>query len=261
MLEDSYQTRGLSFAFLIGPPRNLSRQIGMGIHSAVCDVLGVDDIGFKYQPGEPQPSGERTFSIHLTREDGRQRFTVEIDQQANQQPIRLLLGYEWPASNEVVFGDFDATCDAAFKVLGDGWQRVLAEARIRGQVHARGGSAVSFLSRDVLGVSKGDRIDEHLSFTAIKYETVAAEFARGAELTNPKRDVSVEVLRQDPRSLYVEVMSQWPQVAISADGTVRVDPGTIRSFQSSPSEYLLDTIGYTESVVLPFLDRARPRPR
>ncbi len=261
MLRNSYQTRGLSFAFLIGPPRNLSRQIGMGIHSAVCDVLGVDDIAFKYQPGESQPS-ERTFSIHLTREDGRQRFAVEIDQQANQQPIRVLLGYEWPVSNKLVFDDFDAACDAAFGVLGDGWQRVLAEARIRGQVHAPGGSAVSFLSRDVLGVSKEDRrIDERLSFTAIKYETVAADFARGSELTNPKRDVSVEVLRQDSRSLYVEVMSQWPQVAISPDGTVRVDPGTIRSFQSPPSEYLLNTIDYTESVVLPFLDQTRTKRR
>jgi len=262
MLRNSYQTRALSFAFLIGPPKNLSRQMGMSIHSAVCDVLGVDDIGFKYQPGEPQPSGERTFSIQLTREDGRQRFTVEIDQQANQQPIRALLGYEWPVSNKLVFEDFDATCEAAFEVLGDGWQRVLAEARIRGQVHAPGGSAVSFLSRDVLGVSKEDqRIEERLSFTAIKYETVAAEFDRGSELTNPKRDVSVEVLRQDPRSLYVEVMSQWPQVAISSDGTVRVDPGAIRNFQSPPSEYLSNTIDYTELVVLPFLDRTRTKRR
>ncbi len=262
MLKNSYRTRGLSFAFLIGPPRNLSRQVGMGIHAAVCDVLGVDDIGFKYQPGERQPSGERTFSIHLTREDGRQSFTVEIDQQANQQPIRVLLGYEWPVSNNLVFDDFDATCHAAFEVLGEGWQRVLAEARIRGQVHAPGGSAVSFLSRDVLGVSEEDpRIDERLAFTAIKYETVAAEFAPGSELANPKRDVSVEVLRQDSRSLYVEVMSQWPQVAISSDGTVRVDPGTVRNFQSPPSEYLMDTIDYTESVVLPFLDRTRTKRR
>lgn len=96
---------------------------------------------------------------------------------------------------------------------------------------------------------------------AIKYETVAAEFVRGEELANPKRDVSVEVLRQDPRSLYVEVMSQWPQIAIASDGTVRVDPGTIRSFQSPPSEYLLDTIDYTESVVLPFLEQTRTKRR
>ncbi|WP_419160957.1 hypothetical protein [Candidatus Palauibacter sp.] len=258
MLKNSYQTRGLSFAFLIGPPKNLTRQIGMSIHSAVCEALGVDDIGFRYQPGESQPGGERTFSINLTREEGRQRLTVEVGQQAHQQPIRLLLRYEWPASNKLVFDDFDSTCDAAFAVLGDGWQRVLAEARIRGQVHAPGDSAISFLSRDVLHLPKSGRpIDDgRLSFMALQYETVAAEFTQGAELSNPKRDVSVEVLRQDPRSLYLEVMSQWPQVAAAPDGTVHIDPGTIRSFQSPPSEYLTNTIDYTESVLLPFLDQA-----
>ena len=150
VLRDSYQTRGLSFAFLIGPPRNLERQIGMAIHAAICEALGLDDIGFKYQPGDTQPGGEKTF------------------------------------------------------------------------------------------------------------ETVASAFVQGEELSNLKRDVSVEVLRQDPRSLYLEVMSQWPQVAVSPDGTVHLDPGTIRSFELPPSEYLINTVDYTESVLLPFLDHFRP---
>ncbi|WP_425153257.1 hypothetical protein [Candidatus Palauibacter sp.] len=257
MLKNSYQTRGLSFAFLIGPPRNLTRQIGMSIHSAVCEALGVDDIAFQYQPGERQRSGERLFSISLTREDERKSLTITIDRKAQDDPVRLFLGCSWPTSNDVVFEDFDLACEAAFTSLGDSWQRVLAEARIRGQAHAPDGSAVSFLSRDVLRLSRSDPRFHHdrLSFVSLKYETAAVQFAQGDELSNPKRDVSVAVLREDPRSLYVEVMSQWPQVTLSSEGAVSIDPSRIRSFRSPPSEYLSNTIDYTESVVLPHLDK------
>ena len=106
MLRDSYQTRGLSFAFLIGPPRNLERQIGMAIHAAICEALGLDDIGFKYQPGDTQPGGEKTFSKSLTHEDGPRHLAIQVDHQAHGQPVRLLLTCEWPTSNKLIFDDF-----------------------------------------------------------------------------------------------------------------------------------------------------------
>ena len=114
---------------------------------------------------------------------------VEINRPALNAPVRLLFRYDWPKSNELAFQDFDLASEAVFGALGGGSHRVLAEARVRGQVH-------------------------------------------------------------------VDVMSQWPQLAVSSDGTVEIGPANIRSFLSTPSEYLKDAIAYTESVVLPLLVRS-----
>ena len=260
MLLNSYRTRGVNFAFLVGPPRTLTRQTGMEIHGAVCEALGVDDISFQYSPGKNQP-GATAFTIHLGREQDRQKLVVEINGPVQKTPIRLFFGYDWPESTQLVFQDFDLMCEAVFSVLGDDWQRVLAEARVRGQAHARGDSAVSFLSRNVVRLPESDRGDPDgkPSFVALKYETTATDFPSGDPLASPKRDVSVEVLRNDPRCIYVEVMSQWPQLALSPGGAVQIDPAKIRTFQSPPSEYLKDTLEYTESVVLPFLEPSGPK--
>ena len=92
-------------------------------------------------------------------------------------------------------------CEAVFGVLGEGWQRVLAEARIRGQLHSKGDSAVSYLGRSVLPVVGGSENTGDVSFLAFKYETVASDFPAEDLLANPKREVSVEVLRSDPRCI------------------------------------------------------------
>ena len=68
--------------------------------------------------------------------------------------------------------------------------------------------------------------------------------------------MSVEVLRDDARCIYVEVMSQWPQLAAEPSTTLQIDPDKIRTFESPPSIYLNDTMEYTESVVLPMLETA-----
>lgn len=250
MLTNSYRTRGANFAFLVGPPQNLTRRDGMNIHASVCDALGVDDISFKYTPGD---DANKNFAIHLGREQGREKLTLEINGPVGDTPLRLFFGAEWPRSAQAAFEDFDLASEAVFGLLGDGWQRVLAEARVRGQAHAKGDSAVSFLSRGVLGLP-----GEGMSFAAFKYETEAAEATPEDPLANPKRDVSVEVLREDPRCVYVEVMSQWPQIATPSGQAVALDPEKVRPFDSPPSDYLRDTVEYTESAVFPLLDRSRP---
>lgn len=255
MLADSYRTRGANFAFLAGPPRVLTRQNGMEIHSAICEALGADDLSFKYTPGASAPGSEKPFAIHLAREQGPQKLTVEINGSVQNTPLRLFFGYEWPQSNHMAFQDFDLVCEAVFSVLGEGWQRVLAEARVRGQVHAMGDSAVEFLGRKVLGDATGNETGE-LAFAAFKYETAAGTFPESEPLANPKRDVTVEVLRDDVRCIYVEVMSQWPQMAADPGTTIQIDPDKIRSFEAPPSVYLNDTMEYTDSVVLPMLEDA-----
>ena len=257
MLADSYRTRGATFAFLIGPPRSLTRQDGTRIHSAVCDVLGADDIAFQFQASEHTPGGGKGFSIHLQRQEDRENMVVEIGSSAQNAPIRLLFRYDWPASNQLVFDDFDLASEAVLSSLGEGWQRVLAEARVQGQIDVATASAVSFLSSGLFRFpSRADGAQDDLSFLGFKYETSPGDFAEEDQLANPKRDVSVEVLREDPRCLYLEVMSQWPQLSVSPDGTVELSPGRIRAFRSPPSEYLRDTINYVDAVVLPLLRRA-----
>lgn len=259
MLTNSYRTRGVNFAFLAGPPRDLTRHTGMEIHSAICEALGADDLSFKFTPGDRRPGGEKPFAIHVARDErGPEKLAIELNGSVQNTPVRVFCGYEWPRSAELAFQDFDLVCDAIFQVLGDGWQRVLAEARVRGQLHAQGDSAVSFLGDRVLPFVANSENTGELSFLAFKYETAASGFPVGDPLANPKRDVSVEVLRDDPRCIYVEVMSQWPQIAVVRREGVQIDPETIRSFESPPSAYLADTTSYVESVVLPLLAEAGP---
>ena len=259
MASDSYRTRGAIFVFLIGPPKNLTRHDGISIYCAVAEALGADDMSFRFQSGERQPDGTTGFSIQMERQSGREKLNIEISSTDPNSPIRLLFRYEWPASNQLFLEDFDAGSQAVFEALGADWQRVLAEARIRGQVDVRGGSGLTYLSDHLIRLTeKGHAAHGRLSFLGFKYETAAADFTDADQLANPKRDVSVEVLREDPRCLYLEVMSQWPQLAIAPDGTVELSPGRIRAFPSAPSVYLRNTITYLDTAVLPLVFRTDP---
>ena len=258
MIATSYRTRGVSFAFLIGPPKTLTRQDGMAIHNAICNKLGFEDISFRYSPGENQPKGGMAFSIELERKQGSGAFKVIIDNAGQQAPVRLFIDYTWPPSREHVDQDIDLAAEAFFESLGEEpWQRVMAETRIRGQTDAKGGSAVSFLRSDVLHMSDGEvaGLGGPLSHLSLKYETEAG-FTADDPLGHPKREVSIEVLREDHRCLYVEVMSQWSQVPVSGQGRIEIDARTIRTFASAPSEYLKESVEYVQSVVLPLFERS-----
>ena len=258
-MNDSYRTRGTVFAFLIGPPRILDRQDGMRIHSAVCEALGVDDIAFRFQPGRPDPNRTMGYSIQMERQSGREKVTFEISATDPNAPVRILFVYDWPASNQLFLEDFDAASKAMFDALGNDWQRVGAEARIRGQVQASGGTGLNHLSEHLAPLTR--RVDarhDRLSFLGFKYETAAAGLVETDHLANPKREVSVEVLREDPRCLYLEVVSHWPQLAIARDGTLEVAPGSVRAFRSTPSSYLTDALDYLNGTVLPLVFRPGP---
>lgn len=245
----------------------LSRQEAMQIHDAVCEKLGVDDVAFQYQTTsseqEPDqgPRGEsRGFAIQLQREQGRGTFNVTLDKDPNvqdpgrQNPVRFLVQYTWPPTRQHVSEDLDLASEAVFETLGEDWQRVLAEARVRGQVEAQGGSGVDYLAEQVLGFEEADleNLDAPVSFATVGYETPAQDPASDDQLSSPKREVTLEVLREDPRSLYVEVVSQWPQFAAQAKGQqVQINPQRLRQFTAVPSDYVEDTVDYIRTVLLP----------
>lgn len=246
----------------MGPPRTLTRGKGMQVYEAVCQKLGANDFSFKYSTGDAQPGGPRggkSFQIAMERPQGTGQFRIVVDNQGPQAPVRLLVEYPWPKSREHVFEDVDLAVEAAFEALGEDWNRVLAETRVRAQVEAKGDSAAVFLAGEILHLSEGEigSLEAPISFLGIKYETEAADPVEGNPLAHPKREVSVEVLREDPRSLYVELMCQWPQTAaVVRGGTLEIDTRKVRTFSQNPSEYLRNSIDYLNSVVLPLFSRS-----
>lgn len=258
MIPTSFRTRSVVFAYLFGPPRLLSRQEGVAVYDAVCTALGVDDLTFRYGATEsgdvPATTAERSrgFSVQIERKMGRGSYKVTIDNSSVNQPIRFLAEYLWPPSREHVSEDFDATAEAVFGALTGQWQRVLAETRIRGQLEAAGGSALAFLSEQALRIEPNRLalLEAAPQFVGISLETPPGDPTEADPLHQPKREISLQVLREDKRSVYVELMSQWPQLAIVGQGEIEVDARRIRSFDHAPSAYIRNSVDYLQERVL-----------
>ena len=260
MIDSSILQRGVMFACLFGPPRTLSRQDGMNVHSRICEQLGVDDVSFRYSTTGDEKS--RGFSIQMERAQGRGEFSVTIDNKSINDPVRLHVGYTWPPSREHVYEDIDLASEATFDAIGSGMNRVLVEARIRAQVESRGGSAANYLAQNVLRLTDSDFeiLQAQPNYFAIKYEVPAGHPSPGHPLSNPKRDMSVEALREDPRVLYLELMSQWPQLAPSGTpgGGIQIDVSNLRPLGEPPSTYLKEAMGYLTNVAIPLFSRSQP---
>lgn len=247
---------------MIGPPRILSRKDGSEIHDSVCNALGYDDFTFKYlaspvlsegqESGEPRPGKSRGFAIQMARQQGRGALKISIDNANISQPVRFLVEYTWPSSREHVYEDIDAAAEASFHVLGNNWQRVMAEARVRLQFEARGGSAIRFLTEQALYLddSRLQHLETAPSFASIMLETPAGNPTSADPFHQPRREIKIEVLREDERCVYIEVMSQWPQLAPTANGSMAVDPSRIRTFDYPPSDYIRNTLSFMQDNVL-----------
>lgn len=260
MIPTALTTRGVVFAYLFGPPRVLDRRVGMEIHDAVCKELGVDDFAFKYAAapagGDEPPDPSRGFSIQLQRKQGRGAFTITVDNQNIKAPIRFFVQYTWPPTRAHVQEEIDAASDATFRVLGEGFQKVLAEARLRTQVEAHGGDATEFMLNRVLRLNPDalERLEARPTFASMLFETPAGQPGEAESLKDPKREIKIEGLREDSRCLYVEVMSQWPQLAQPPEGALGVDPSMIRKIDKLPSEYIANTEQYLSEHVMRFFE-------
>lgn len=260
MIGTSFRTRGVVFAFLIGPPRVVTRKEGMEIHEKVCNALGVEDLSFKYTSGaspEMMQGVVGGWAIQIERTIGRGVLRLTLDCAQNQiglvQPVRVLMEHTWPPSLENVKEDLDSLYEATFEALGHGWQRVLAEVRVRGQLQAKGDSSVDYLLSSVMRFPKAalSGLTGKPDFLSVGLEIPAGDPTEGDALNQPKREVRVEVLRDDPRSLYLEVMSQWPQVAQLSGNVLELDARRIRTFDAKPSQYLQHGMDFTTDHVIP----------
>jgi len=219
----------------------------------VCDALRHDDLSFRYTSSssseEPYSKG---FSIALERKEGRGLFVVTIDNENVNVPIRLLLEYTWPPSLEHAKDMFDMTADAAFAALTGDWQRVLAEVRLRAQCDTRDHDGLGYLRGTLLGQSSDWIADlgAPLSFCGVKLHVAATPPRGDDQLQGAKRELAVEVLREEPGGIYFELMSQWPWFAsIPLAPGSPVDPLSVRRIDAKPSEYVDNAFAYLDGRV------------
>jgi hypothetical protein len=134
---------------------------------------------------------------------------------------------------------------AVFSALDGDWQRVIAEVRIRAQCTCASNDGLDYITTQVLGpnVDWPKLFRSNLSHSSVRLE-VEAQYPKSA-LDTPKRELTLEVLRGDPRSLYVELMSQWPQFPMNAP----MDPARVREFKSEPSKYIDDADSFLRNAM------------
>lgn len=238
MQPQSLSTRSVSFAFLFGPPRTVARDEAAGLYDAVCRELHIEDFVFRYSTSEPDMSERsRGFSITLERKEGRGGFKVAVDQSRADNPLRLLMEFAWPPSLVHVQERFDLAAEAVFRALRGPWQRVMAETRTRAQCYAAANDASSYLQKSLLRLSP-DRIavlGPTPKFVSVGLHT-APETQTTDPLESPAHRVTMEVLREDPRAIYLELISTWSQVPLGTAGAVSLEK--VRPISASPSEYV-----------------------
>ncbi len=242
MLSNSLQFRAVHFAYLFGPPRLVSRTEASEVYGKVCEAVGNDDFTFSYGKSEQQatPPEARGFGIRLLRPEGRGGLEIKVENPSLAVPIRLFMGYTWPPSLASAREAFDLAAGAIFSSLQGKWTKLIAETRIRAECAVSGPDALGFLTGEMLGRAAGwiDSLGKPLSFCSLKFEVEPQPTTDS--LATPKRDLTLEVLREDRTKLYLELMSQWPQIAMSG----AVDLNKLRPIDRNPSDYIEDTRVY-----------------
>jgi hypothetical protein len=237
MQAHSLTTRSANFAFLFGPPRTLGRQEAARVYDRVCDKLKIDDFAFQYQSAKDSVKSQG-FRIHLERREGRGLLGITLENPNVHLPMRLSLDYVWPPTLEHVYDQFDLAATAVFDALEGNWQRVRAEARLRAHCTVHSRSALAFLREEFLKVPAGwlDSLGQPLTFINCKFVTAAAGPIEGP-LDGPGRELSIEVLREDPACIYFDLLSTWSPIA-APDAASEPRPAAVRAIDQAPSDYV-----------------------
>ena len=250
MLANSFSLRGIRFAFLFGPPRLVKREEASRVHSAVCDTTHLDDFSFKYSTIAPEERlASKGFSIVFERKEGRGTLGAIIDNRNINGPIRILLEYTWPPSIEHVKENFDIISNSVFDSLEGNWTRVFAEVRLRAQCNTRSGNGLTFLKEKVLGLPQEyiSGLGDSLSFCSVKLRVDATQPQPPSEdqIEGARRELLIEILQEDPTSVYLELVSGWPQVApLPRNQTGNIVIENIRRIDSNPSEYIEEALSF-----------------
>lgn len=238
MIPGSVRTRGVTFAYLFGPPRFVKRDEAYKIHGAACAAISCEDLAFQYLNPEANVRGSQAFRLEFQRKEGHGAYTITLDNAGMQAPIRLLLEYTWPPSLEHITQTMDTTSKAVFEHLEGQWQKVLAEVRIRAQCETRENSALEFMKGSVFRLKP-----EWFNSLGQKLQDLSTKFIVAASpsedpMENPRRELMIETLKEDRRGLFVELMSQWPQLPEASVPGGGLDLSSVRRIEAPPSAYI-----------------------
>jgi len=248
MLANSFRLRGIRFAFLFGPPRFVKRDEASKIHSAVCDKTHLDDFSFKYSTIEPEERlASKGFSIVFERKEGRGTVSARIDNKNIQEPVRILLEHTWPPTSEHVMEYFDSISQSVYDSLEGNWTKILAEVRLRAQCNTHSNDGLAFLREKVLGLPAEciSALGEPLTFCSVKLEVGATQPTSEDQIKGAKRELLIEPLREDQTCVYLELVSQWPQLApvqTNQSGPIVIE--NIRRIDSNPSTYIEEALSF-----------------
>jgi hypothetical protein len=224
---------------LFGPPRVVEREEASRLHGRLCDALKRDDVSFRYNPAEQAvPQQSRGFAIQMERPEGRGGFRVTVDYKGADNPLRLLMEFHWAPSEVHVHEQFDITAETVFDVLEGEWQKVMAECRIRAQCSTRSGGGLDFLRDELLRLDgrRADALGSPVAFASVNLRALPATQTQDP-LANPRRELTAEVLREDPKAVYLELMSQWAQFPVAGK---QINLAAIRRIDEKPSSYIED---------------------
>ena len=116
---------------------------------------------------------------------------------------------------------------------------MMAEVKLHAQCDVRTASALTDIRDNVIKLSEVTlgRFGDPLSFASVSFKYAPTESTADA-MDKPCRELRIEPLREEPRCAYIELMSQWAQVAIAQ---AQVDLKAIRPIKEQPSEYVNET--------------------
>lgn len=255
MIASSIQTRGVILAYLIGPPRFVSRIEAAEFYNAVCDALKLDDLNFQYESGTRHSDAEaeteaKGFKATLQRKEGRGGFQATVDHRGGRNPVRLMLSYDWPPSPEHVTETFNIAHRATLDSLEGDWQKVMAEVRIRAQCSTSGNDGLAFLRTHVLGVESAwlESLGPSIGFASMHIHVNDGKPGDDS-LAYPRRELKLEPLRDDPKSIYIELMSQWRQIPEPTAYAPAVDLSAMREIDREPQEYIEESRVYLQSLM------------
>ena len=127
-------------------------------------------------------------------------------------------------------------------ILKEEWQKVFAETRLRAECEVRHHDALMYMRKHLLKLSDAtvDSLGTPLNFASVKLHMASASDTVDP-IAGPSRELTVEVLRESPAAVYLELVSKWQQLP-SAGG--RVDLTKLRPFTADPKEYIKDSYDF-----------------
>lgn len=249
-LAETIRYRAAIYAAVYSPPEAIPRAQAAEVYARLAAAV-FPELSLEYVPA----AGEKPFKLLMREKQGRRADTVIVDM-PSQQGLRLLLDQTWPESFVVAKEKADMTFQLCDPFVSER-QVDLVEARIRAQVSTGEKSAMDYLVRKLVGQkSKLASLGtvEHLGLHC----EIALDLPATTPLSAPKREVKIERLREEPSSLYIEVMSNWGRVALPPNQgkakEPRLMPGPLSNGQEKPSAYLAEVGAYIEEQVCSFLE-------